>query len=124
VAELGWRLLAGALLVDRPILVVAHEHAQAVAIEVARQTVTRREPPQQLGVTVQVFFGAQVQREDATGGIVQRPQQARPRLIGTEPRMIAGIDQHQRAFARFAQPPLTMLRGSMTSRRSDAGGAA
>ena len=65
---------------------------------------------QELGVAVEILVGANVEREDGAGGIIDRPQQAPHRRGRSEPGEVAAIHQHQRPRARLAQPPCPMAR--------------
>ena len=55
---------------ERPVVVVAHEDVEAVAVDRERQAVLPEDLVEDDGVAVEILGGAEVQGEEPRGGVV------------------------------------------------------
>jgi hypothetical protein len=55
---------------EAPVGVVAHEDAEAIAVEGHGQPVARGELPEQGEIAVQIFGGPEVEGQEGAGGVV------------------------------------------------------
>lgn len=94
--EVGGMLGALEFFLEAPVEVVAHEDAQAIAVEGHGQPVAGGELPEQGEIAMQIFRGPEVQGQDGAGRIVDRPEEdhGRPRA---EPVELTAVDEDEAA---------------------------
>jgi hypothetical protein len=99
-AELRGMLPPRELFLEAPVGIIPDEDAEAIAVEGHRQAVPLGQPLQQGEIAMQVLGGAEVEREDGAGGVVDgaEEQQGRPRA---EPVERAAVDQGEAAHGRM-----------------------
>src|SRR6266852_7575366 len=96
-------LRAAELLRERPVGIVAHEDAGAVAIEGQRPPVGGAERVKQGAVAVQVLGGAEDQGQAGAGSVVDRPMQGQDRAAVLEPGEEAGVELYEGAHLSFGR---------------------
>src|SRR5207244_11582712 len=111
----------GELCRQLPVLIVAHENAEAVPVQIAGQLMGGKEAMKQTRVAVQVFVGSKVQGQDLAGGVIHSTEQVPAWGLLPEPRVFAGIDQDQRSSSGLAPPAATVPGSTAPSHGRDAG---
>src|SRR5437879_6651391 len=96
---------------ERPVVVVAHEDVEAVAVDRERQAVLPEDLVEDDGVAVEILGGAEVQGEEPRGGVVDGPQECHRRPTLFEPVKGAAIDLHQTAGGGFPRAPTAVEPG-------------
>jgi hypothetical protein len=102
-------LAALELFLEAPVRIIADEDAEAIAVEGHGQAVPLGELLQQGEIPMQIFRGAEVQRQDGAGRIIDRPQEEQGRA-GPEPVERAAVDKDEAADGRMAGAAGAMLR--------------
>ena len=115
--------LAGELFVERPVLVVAHKDAAAIAVESERNPKAAQEALQQAEIAWGSFREEELSGEDFAGSIILHAQSGEQGAATFEPIMGRAVQLHEFTFASRSQTSLAMSRGTAFARRADAGGA-
>ena len=118
-----WVGVAGELFFHRPVIVVAHEDAVAIAVETERDAEAAQQAAEQAEIAARIFGGEEFGDEDFACGVVEKAEQGKLRAAIFQPAVQAGVEQQHFAFASAGQAALAM-RGSATfAGRADAGRA-
>ena len=113
-AELRGLALAGKFFMERPVGIIAHEDAAAIAVEGRGHA----EAVQQALEHVEIAFGRfrekELSGEDFAGGIVLHAEKGEARTAACEPVVRAAVELHEFAFASHAQAALAHAMSPLT----------
>lgn len=98
-AEVGWTLGALELFLKRPVLVVADEDAEAVALEGHGQAVALRDQAEQVREPCRSLRGPEVEGEDGPRGVIDGAEEE-DAGAPAEPVELAAVDEHESAHGR------------------------
>jgi len=101
-AELGGSLPAGELFFHGPVIVIAHEGAEAVAVEFQGQARSREHLAEGHGVSVEILVRAKGEGHDGAGGVVLGGEGGEPGAVLAEPGVLARIEENPMAGAGLA----------------------
>ena len=102
-AELGGMLRALELFLEAPVGIIADKDPEAIAVEGYGQAVPLDQPLQQGEIPMQVLGGAEVERENGAGGVVDGAEEE-PGRAGAQPVERAAVDEDEGAQGRVARP--------------------
>jgi hypothetical protein len=122
-AELGGLLASGQLLFHRPVVVVAHEDARAVAVDAEGHPVAAQESAKDAEIAVGRLGGEELGSHPFAGGVVLKAEQGDLRATTFQPVVGAGIDRQPLALSPPARAALTMGGWAAFAWRADPGGA-
>ena len=117
--ELSGLALAGELLVDGPVLVVASEDAAAIAVEGDGNTVAAQQALQQSEIALGSFRGEELGGQDFAGSVVLHAQSGEQGAATFEPVVRRAVELDQFALTSRAQTALAMSGRSALAWRAE-----
>ena len=106
--ELRGLALASEFFLERPVGIVTHEDAAAIAVKGRGHAEAAQQALQQVEIAFSGFREEELSGQDLAGGIILHAKQGEARTAGCEPVVWAAVELHEFAFASHTQTALAM----------------